>query len=142
MKKPAFLPPALVVLALLAPAVAQTANAPRAPVPPLEQPGDAAWEKLDTYRYEQRDKFEQAVRQIAAGLDKQIAALEPAGQTPAQTGRPRAILDLQAARRILDERMGRIELSIPENWDLIRAEVLTALAQVRTAYDKAAATAT
>jgi|GEM_PF-6071076 len=116
-------------------------EAPRAPVPPLEQPdkGDDSWEKLDTYRYEDRDEFEKVVRQIVADLDRQIAAIDPAAHATAPVGRSRAFLDLQSARRILDERMGRIDLSIPENWDLIRTEVITALTRVRTACDKAAA---
>ncbi len=92
-------------------------------------------DSLKDYPYAQRAEFSAAVRQAVAGLDQQIAALTPADGAAVPPARAKGLQQLRETRRVLDERLGRLELAIAENWESLRAEVLSALHEVRAAYE-------
>lgn len=110
--------------------------------PALTAAEDKDLEKLRSYSFAQRADFDAAVRSAVARLDAQIAALSPApvAGAPAGGDAAKAREDLQSARAILDERIGKIEQAVPENWESVRNEVLTALGQAQSAFARAART--
>lgn len=136
----------LPILTLAAALVAATGTAALAQLPapaPSMQPGMPGNEqdKLGSYPFAQRADFVAAVREIALKLDERFASLttETASAQPDAT-RARAIEEAKATRIILEERLGKVNQAIPENWESVRDEVLTALAAVQAAYERLAVT--
>ncbi len=96
--------------------------------------------KLGSYTFDQRAQFTAAVTEVTANLDARIAALGPV-QSPgasADQSRIKAREALQSARAILAERITKVDQAIPANWESVRNEVLVALSQVQSAYERAA----
>ena len=106
---------------------------------PLAQPDipGSDQDKLKSHSFAQRTEFASAVREIAIKLDERLAGLRsnPPGTQPDES-RTKALEEAKNTRLILDERLAKIDQAIPENWESVRDEVLTALAQVQTAYDR------
>lgn len=130
---------ALAFLALLgAPNAGARGDVPVPGAAPTDRP-EGATDKLESYTYDRRDEFAAAVQEAAQKLDAQIEALPPApaAGTPVRETRAKALEEVKSARRILDDRIGRVEFAIPDNWITVRTEVLTALGQVRSACDRA-----
>lgn len=96
-------------------------------------------EKLRSYSFAERTEFAAAVREAALKLDERLAGMSanPAGAQPDES-RAKAIEEAKAARTILEERLSKIDQAIPQNWESVRDEVLTALTQVQTAYERLA----
>lgn len=96
-------------------------------------------DKLRSYSFAERTEFAAAVREAALKLDERLAGLSanPAGAQPDER-RAKAIEEAKDARTILEERLSKINQAIPQNWESVRDEVLTALAHVQTAYERLA----
>jgi hypothetical protein len=139
--------PAIVAITFILPAQSRlaaqdvTPGITQGPQVPLTV-GENDIERLKTYAFEDRDEFAEDVRAAASTLDTHIAGLPSnTDLAAAQIGEPpadRALAELTSSRSILEERISKIDLAIPENWELVRKEVVTALSQVRTAYLRAA----
>lgn len=112
---------------------------PFAQVLPSPHDGGEDTSHLKSYTFAQRTEFAVAVRNVSTKLDAQIAAFgtaptDGATETP---DRAKAREELQAARTELEERLGRIDRAIPENWESVRDDVLSALEKVQSAYERA-----
>lgn len=137
-----FFSPRLTVtaLVLLAGAAAGAAAADStATPPPAEVSATLEADALKAFPYARRSEFTTRVRDAAARLDTQITTLAKRQKGGvAGGGRAIALEDVQNARTELGHHISKLDDVAEDNWEALRATVLTALVQTQTAYDKAA----
>ncbi len=142
MKNPFHFSPHLTVtvlgLVLFAASRAAAANIPASPAP-AEVSASLEADALKGFPYARRSEFTTRVRDAATRLDAEITTLAKRQKGGvAGGGRAIALEDVQNARTELEHHISKLDDVTEDNWESLRATVLTALTQTQTAYDKAA----
>lgn len=96
-----------------------TRTATAAPAPEV---GDTT-PTVRAFGFDQRQEFAQSIRQQLAGIDRQIKELADQAKSRGGAVSDRALGNIRASRRAVDQNLRRIEAASAANWEQVKRGV-------------------
>lgn len=103
--------------------------------PAMEMPDTATG--VRDFAFDQRQEFEQSIRQQLADIDQQAAALASQAKSRGGAVSDRALTRIRTSRRAVEQDLKRVNTATAGNWDQIKNEINQGVDQLNEAIQAA-----